>query len=211
MKRGRGEKTYPSRSIVDKARELRVRATKSESMLWKRLQDHQLGVHFRRQRPVGRFILDFYCEKNKVGIEIDGGIHKMQKEYDEDREDELIARGIRLVHLKAEDVECNIEGAMQIITAALQGTPLPERGRGRGGGDIRLTIRVPPDLRKWIIPKGSVAVDGISLTVAEAGPETFTVALIPTTLASTTLGGKRMGEKVNIETDILVRTLVALR
>ena len=77
--------------------------------------------------------------------------------------------------------------------------------------DVRVTILVSQNLRKLIIPKGSVAVDGISLTVAEAGPETFTVALIPTTLASTTLGGKRMGEKVNIETDILVRTLVALR
>jgi len=81
----------------------------------------------------------------------------------------------------------------------------------REGADVRMTIRVPPELRKMIVPKGSIAVDGISLTVAEVGPGTFTVALIPTTLQSTTLSGKRMGDTVNIETDILVRTLIALR
>lgn len=84
-------------------------------------------------------------------------------------------------------------------------------GKERQGEDVRLTIRVPDDLKRAIVPKGSICLDGVSLTVAAVSPETVTVALIPMTLASTTLGSKRMGDRVNIETDILVRTLLASR
>ncbi|MDD5623381.1 MAG: riboflavin synthase [Candidatus Peribacteraceae bacterium] len=96
-------------------------------------------------------------------------------------------------------VQGHVEGMGEVVGAV------------REGGDVRLTIRVSPALRKMIVPKGSVAVDGVSLTVAAVGTETFTVALIPMTLAGTILGKKRMGDRVNIETDILVRTLLALR
>src|SRR3989339_789946 len=79
------------------------------------------------------------------------------------------------------------------------------------GGDVRLAVRVPKELMHVIVPKGSICLDGVSLTITDVGPESCTVALIPMTLASTTLGTKRMGDAVNIETDILVRTLLALR
>lgn len=59
-----------------------------------------------------------------------------------------------------------------------------------------------------IIPKGSIAVDGISLTVAEVRGNRFSIALIPTTLQRTTLGRKKAGDSVNIETDILARTII---
>ncbi len=64
-------------------------------------------------------------------------------------------------------------------------------------------FRLPPDLAGQLVPKGSVAVDGISLTVVTAGPERFNVALIPHTLQVTTLGRRQVGDRVNIETDIL--------
>lgn len=79
------------------------------------------------------------------------------------------------------------------------------------GGDVRLTIRIPSELKRMIVPKGSICLDGVSLTVADTGGDSCTVALIPMTLKSTTLGRKRMGDRVNIETDILVRTLLASR
>jgi len=66
-----------------------------------------------------------------------------------------------------------------------------------------------PSVLADIVPKGSVAVDGISLTVARMEARGFTVALIPTTLEHTTLAEARVGEPVNIETDILVRTVRA--
>lgn len=66
-----------------------------------------------------------------------------------------------------------------------------------------LTIAAPPAVMRYIVPKGSVAVDGTSLTVVAAGPEQFSVSLIPHTAAMTTLGRKGVGAAVNLEADIL--------
>lgn len=75
-------------------------------------------------------------------------------------------------------------------------------------GEYRLWIRPEPAVRPLLIPKGSVAVDGVSLTIADLLPDRFSVALIPTTLERTTLGDLRPGDAVNIETDMLVRAVV---
>ncbi len=73
----------------------------------------------------------------------------------------------------------------------------------------RITISPPPDLMDYIIPKGSIAVDGVSLTVAAVGRSDFEIALIPTTLERTTLGKARVGDRVNLEADILSKTIVS--
>ncbi len=75
-------------------------------------------------------------------------------------------------------------------------------------GDWRITFQVPPETTPYLIPKGSVAVDGVSMTIAEVGPDSFTLAVIPTTLEKTTLAKLRVGDRVNVETDILARTVV---
>lgn len=72
----------------------------------------------------------------------------------------------------------------------------------------RITLALDDAIRPYIIPKGSVAIAGVSLTVANVEPSSFDVAIIPTTAAMTTLGTLHAGDKVNIETDILVRTVV---
>jgi len=69
----------------------------------------------------------------------------------------------------------------------------------------RLRIEAPADLLAEIAPKGSVAVDGVSLTVVEVQPPEFSIALIPTTLRATTLGDLAPGDLVNIETDLLAK------
>lgn len=69
--------------------------------------------------------------------------------------------------------------------------------------DIELTIEVPANLMKYIIEKGSIAVDGISLTIAEVNKNSFSVAIIPHTLKETILYYKKAGDKVNIENDII--------
>ncbi len=66
-----------------------------------------------------------------------------------------------------------------------------------------VTIRTPAELTRYIIKKGSIAVDGISLTVTDVTEDTFTVSLIPHTAKETTLGFKNIGDSVNIETDII--------
>lgn len=66
-------------------------------------------------------------------------------------------------------------------------------------------IRVPNDLTRQMASKGSVAVDGVSLTLVDVEPERFSVALIPHTLAVTTLGARNIGDRVNLETDLLAK------
>ena len=66
-------------------------------------------------------------------------------------------------------------------------------------------VSLPPQLHRYVVDKGSIAVDGVSLTVVSAGEETFTVSLIPETLARTTLGRKVAGDPVNLETDIIAK------
>ncbi|MTE18133.1 riboflavin synthase [Streptomyces sp. TRM43335] len=66
-------------------------------------------------------------------------------------------------------------------------------------------ISAPDGLARYIVEKGSITVDGVSLTVVEAGEEDFTVSLIPTTLALTTLGVKGVGDPVNLEVDVLAK------
>jgi len=66
-------------------------------------------------------------------------------------------------------------------------------------------ISLPAEITRYVVEKGSITVDGISLTVVEAGADFFTVSLIPTTLALTTLGLKQPGDPVNLEVDVIAK------
>ncbi|MBB4895225.1 riboflavin synthase [Streptomyces olivoverticillatus] len=66
-------------------------------------------------------------------------------------------------------------------------------------------IALPAELSRYVVDKGSITVDGVSLTVVEAGDDYFTISLIPTTLALTTLGLKKAGDPVNLEVDVLAK------
>ena len=73
--------------------------------------------------------------------------------------------------------------------------------------DWRMTVRVPGELMPCVVPKGSIALDGVSLTIASVEENGLTVALIPTTLERTNLGDRKVGDRINLETDILARTV----
>jgi riboflavin synthase alpha subunit len=75
----------------------------------------------------------------------------------------------------------------------------------RAGADVRMTVRLPDALRGSTIPKGSVAVDGVSLTVGESEEGRFSVYLVPHTLAATGLASKGPGDPVNLEADVVGR------
>ena len=77
-----------------------------------------------------------------------------------------------------------------------------------GENYTELRIRIRKDLRKYIAPKGSVCLDGVSLTVGEVKKTYFSVYLIPFTLQVTTLGGLRKGDHVNVETDVLAKYIL---
>ncbi len=95
-------------------------------------------------------------------------------------------------------VQGHVDGLATV--AAIEATPR----------DHRITLEAPDSLLSYIAPTGSIAIDGVSLTVAFVDPAAhrFTVALIPTTLQNTTLGDLKVGDHVNIETDMLVRAAV---
>jgi len=90
------------------------------------------------------------------------------------------------------------------------------QGHTEGVGEVvriqgsEYSIQLPANLLSSVIPKGSIAVDGVSLTVGSVGSDTVTIALIPETLRKTTLRSLRVGDEVNIETDILLRSPSAL-
>ncbi|UNS95909.1 riboflavin synthase [Streptomyces tubbatahanensis] len=77
--------------------------------------------------------------------------------------------------------------------------------RSDADSGTEITVGLPDGLGRYLVEKGSITVDGISLTVVEAGEAHFTVSLIPTTLALTTLGTKQPGDPVNLEVDVLAK------
>lgn len=84
------------------------------------------------------------------------------------------------------------------------------RGARAEGESTVLEVAVPADLMRYVVEKGSVAVDGVSLTVAERLPDGLTVALIPETLHRTTLGGEAVGRPVNLEVDVVAKYVESL-
>src|SRR5262249_7534924 len=105
-----GEALWFYRSMSLKmARRLRRSVTVVERLLWRRLRDRQLDGHkFRRQHPLGPYVLDFFCEARKLVIEIDGGQHADQVQHDERRTRWLEERGCRVIRFWNNDVTGNL-------------------------------------------------------------------------------------------------------
>jgi riboflavin synthase len=78
----------------------------------------------------------------------------------------------------------------------------------RRGADWRVRVGVLKELQEFVVPKGSVCLDGVSLTIAKVYPDGLEVALIPTTLELTTLGGLEAGDRVNVEVDMVAKTIL---
>jgi riboflavin synthase len=77
--------------------------------------------------------------------------------------------------------------------------------RRSAGESTELRVELPEDLARYVVEKGSIAVDGVSLTVAAVGPDWFAVALVPHTLAATTLGERGPGDPVHLEVDVVAK------
>ncbi|WP_110181469.1 riboflavin synthase [Nocardioides solisilvae] len=71
-------------------------------------------------------------------------------------------------------------------------------------------VSMPPEMAPYLVEKGSITVDGVSLTLVDVGERSFTVSLIPETLARTTLGFRRVGDRVNLETDVIAKHVAKL-
>ncbi len=105
-------------SVYENARALRKTQTKAEARLWEALRNDQVcKLKFRRQHAFDNYILDFYCHKMKLAIEVDGGIHNDPEvsAYDENRTKNLNENGITVLRFSNEDVENNIKKVIKII------------------------------------------------------------------------------------------------
>ena len=112
----------PNPEIIERCRELRHNPTQAEIVLWDLLRNRRLeGYKFRRQHPVSRLILDFYCEDLHLAIEVDGGVHLEpdQEEYDLFRTQMLNQLGIRVLQFWNNDVIRNPEKVLEVIREAL--------------------------------------------------------------------------------------------
>ena len=106
---------------VAHARELRRPQTPAESTLWAQLRSRQLGgFKFRRQQPIGPFIVDFYCAQCWLAIEIDGDTHAEQETYDAERTEWLRAQGCHVVRFANRDVERHTSAVLEAILKRCQ-------------------------------------------------------------------------------------------
>ena len=106
------------------ARKLRKNMTDAEQLLWRHLRDRQLGGYkFRRQHPIGTFVVDFVCLEKELVIEVDGGQHAKQLEPDAKRSDYLKEKGYRVLRFWNNEVLQESESVLSVILSSLNGEP----------------------------------------------------------------------------------------
>lgn len=127
-----------SRELIKSARNHWNTPTQAEAVLWDAIRRKQVaGARFRRQHPLGKFIVDFCCPEHRLVIEIDGPIHQERRDYDAGRTDHLNAYGYQVLRFSNDQVLDNLEDVVASIQRATlpHRTPLPlERRGGRGWG-----------------------------------------------------------------------------
>src|SRR5687767_1293197 len=108
--------------ILTHAREMRHPQTPAEATLWRALRNRRTGFKFRRQHPIYRFIIDFYCAEAKLLIEIDGESHlePAQEEYDRARTEYLEKLGYKVIRFTNNDVRYNIQAVTGEILQTIE-------------------------------------------------------------------------------------------
>jgi very-short-patch-repair endonuclease len=106
---------YTYSILKDKRKEMRDTMTEAESVLWEHIRSKKLGVKFRRQHIIGNYIPDFVALSHKLILEVDGEIHKYQKEQDEQRTFELNEKGYKVIRFTNEEVLHNINSVLDKI------------------------------------------------------------------------------------------------
>ncbi|CUS03073.2 conserved protein of unknown function [Candidatus Promineifilum breve] len=113
-------------TILQHARANRHLHTPAETKLWRLLRNHNLdGYKFRRQHPIGHYIVDFYCHETKLVVELDGRSHDEQMEYDAERTAWLESQGYRVIRFANERVMQDVVMVAEAILAACREEPSP--------------------------------------------------------------------------------------
>ncbi len=123
-------------SLLDNAKVLRRTQTDAEQKLWYHLRAHRfMGKKFKRQKPVGRYIVDFVCLEEKLIIELDGGQHAERVDYDQERDLWLCNQGYTVFRFWNSELMSEMECVLERILTALRhetlsSSPSPVNGRG---------------------------------------------------------------------------------
>ncbi len=125
-------------SLLRYAKELRANQTEAEQIIWKHLRAHRFENYgFRRQYPIeDKYIADFVCLEKMLVIELDGGHHTEQQEYDKARSEFLEKKGFNVIRFWNNDIMSNLEGVLTLISEQLKKSPLHEVGRAREGQEV---------------------------------------------------------------------------
>lgn len=123
-----------NKNLKQFSRNLRNQSTSSEVLLWKYLRGEQMkGFQFNRQKPLGRFIADFYCKRLNLVIEVDGSSHEGKEQYDIDRDVELQKVGLTILHFTNREVKTNIRGVLSQIETWIESNHISPRPPFQGG------------------------------------------------------------------------------
>ena len=123
---GKGEGVPVPQELKNRARELRSNQTDVEAKLWRRLRDRQVfGVKFRRQHPIGSYIVDFCCPTLRLIVELDGGQHAEQNAADQARTCFLESRGYRVLRFWNNQVMTQLDEVLEEISSVVSTLTLP--------------------------------------------------------------------------------------
>ena len=124
------------RVMTPKARRLRTNQTDAEKKLWRYLRNRQLaGCKFRRQHEISTYIVDFVCVERKLIIELDGGQHLEQQQYDKNRTSCLEDKGYYVIRFWNPEVINGLEMVLEEIIRKLESFPSPQPSPRRGEGE----------------------------------------------------------------------------
>jgi very-short-patch-repair endonuclease len=123
---------YNHPALKNRRRDLRQKETPQESILWKELRNLQLGTRFKRQFSISGYVVDFFCPKSRIAVEVEGGVHNLanNKIYDRFKRKIIESQDITILRFSNNDVENNMKSVLQKIKSSL--VPSPEVGEGQG-------------------------------------------------------------------------------
>ena len=180
---------------LKRAKALRQSRSDAEGLLWHYLRKKQLDGHkFRRQQPIGRYIVDFVCMAEKLVIELDGGQHSTQRAYDEQRDQFLTERGYRVLRFWNSVVFENCYGVLENILAALRHDPV--KGTEYPPPQPAEPVATPPQGESdWTVERAEAYFDRMDPDIAD---------LFPDQLVASELGEIPEGWEVGYLADIAV-------
>jgi very-short-patch-repair endonuclease len=131
-------------NLRERAKRLRSHQTEAEQRLWYHLRAHRLmGLKFRRQKPLGRYIVDFLCHECRLIIEVDGGQHATQTAYDQARDVWLREQGYQVLRFWNHEVMQELDGVLERIRSVVEPSP-PAPPPHAGEGSKSLVEPSPP-------------------------------------------------------------------